>query len=426
LHTGPGITPGQILVDSDHSHGGPDTVGVWGGVPTSYLQLVHDRTVAALVKAYQAMRPANLFYGVAHAGVEGEPTLYPAPDGDPLLTNQFSDDPANQGVDDEIRVLQARQPHSGTVLGTYLNFSGHPTVLGSSNLYVSGDYPGVVSDFLAQKYGGFGFDQVATLGRTQPARDGCPDPSLLGVEASRCALDQYAGRVVKRADMAVTSATPLTGAPIVALQSYLMTDVTTNAVLIAGSYGGYAVGAPIYRAVNPPWYSANVLGAPSYSGRIGDILVSGGPGEMYPQIVQRVRDTVTGMRGYLNIGTAGDFLGYIVAPFEAYPEPIRRSMFSGNPPPAGDPNCSGSGVGSPVGCPDPISNDNYFFNVSHTFGERLMCSLLRGAGDVLANDAQKYWSTDGRCPLFADDLVKPANEDTTFPAQPDLSAALTH
>src|SRR3954454_2254663 len=58
-------TPSQILVDSDHSHGGPDTVGVWGGVPKSYLQLVHNQTVRAIVDAWKALRPATLSYGVA-------------------------------------------------------------------------------------------------------------------------------------------------------------------------------------------------------------------------------------------------------------------------------------------------------------------------------------------------------------------------
>ena len=68
----PAPTPSQIVVDSDHSHGGPDTAGVWGGVPTSYLKLVHDQTVKAIVEAWQQMRPSVLSYGVAHAGVNGE------------------------------------------------------------------------------------------------------------------------------------------------------------------------------------------------------------------------------------------------------------------------------------------------------------------------------------------------------------------
>ena len=70
-----------------------------------------------------------------------------------------------------------------------------------------------------------------------------------------------------------------------------------------------------------------------FSGRIGNVLINGGPGEMYPQIVQKVRELVTadnpaGIKGFLNIGTAGDFLGYIIAPLEAYPEPIKDSFFN--------------------------------------------------------------------------------------------------
>jgi hypothetical protein len=128
-------------------------------------------------------------------------------------------------------------------------------------------------------------------------------------------------------------------------------------------------------------------------------------------------------RGHLTIGTAGDFLGYIVAPLSAYPEPIRRSMFDGSPLPQGN-TCSG--VPSPVGCPSPVDNDNYVFNVSHTFGERLTCAMLRGAGDVMKGDSSAYWSTYAMCPAFASDYALPAGTDTAFPDQPDLSGVITH
>src|SRR5207245_11222812 len=62
-------SPSEIVVDSDHSHGGPDTAGVWGGVPTSYLKLVHDRAVAAIVASWQKLQPATLSYAAVHAGV---------------------------------------------------------------------------------------------------------------------------------------------------------------------------------------------------------------------------------------------------------------------------------------------------------------------------------------------------------------------
>jgi hypothetical protein len=423
-------TASQIVVDSDHSHGGPDTVGVWGGVSTSYLKLVHDQTVLAIVDAWKAMRPATLAYGIAHAGVEGE-SAYPPSDikssnPDWLLTNQFSDDVNNLDMDDEVRVLQAHDPKTGKVLDTYVNYSSHPTVLGSSNTEVTGDYVGRLDDQLQSAFGGFGMDQVGTLGREQPARAGCP--SMQGDDSNPtfalCELDTYAARVVRKVKEALAVAKPFTGKPVVAMNSYLLQDVATSPVLVSVIYGGQAVGAPIARAPNAPWFAGSVLGTDYYVGRIGPALITGGPGEMYAQIWQKVKDTVTadkssGITSVLNIGTAGDFLGYIIAPLGAYPQPIERSVASN------DTNCDG--VPDPAAvCPDPIGNDNYFFNVSHTFGERLTCDFLRGAGDVLAADPSKYWSTYNLCPAFVNDFEMPPGADMQFPEQPDLSAVLTH
>jgi hypothetical protein len=288
---------------------------------------------------------------------------------------------------------------------TYLNYSAHPTVLGADNLYVTADYPGVVSSLLASRYGGIGFDQVATLGRSQPNRGSCANAALTGAAMQRCTLDNYAGRVATRAEYALASSPSsgrvqvLTGIPSVGLSSYLMFDVSTNPLLNGLIYGGAAAGAGIYRALNPPWLTTNVIGTDSYSGHIGNILISGGPGEMYPQIVETVRETVPAT-GYINIGTAGDFLGYIIEPLGAYPAVVMATIEDGS--------------------------DNLLFNDSQTLGERLTCSLLRGAGDTLAGDAKLYWKTRATCQLFRTDLVLPPGTDTQFPSQPDLSAILTH
>jgi hypothetical protein len=414
-------TPSEIVVDSNHSHGGADTAGVWGGVPTSYLKLVHDRTVDSIVNAWKAMKPATLSYGVAHAGVNSEaqyPPSDPAGQEDWLLSNQFSYDPANQIMDDEVRVLQARDPDTGTVLDTYVNYSAHPTVLGDQKR-VTGDYVGRLNLQIEKEFGGFAMDQVATLGRTQPRDRPCADPAIVPEDPddkeatpayALCMLDEYAARVLVKVKQAAAAAKPFTGAPTVAMNSYFLSDTTTSPVLAGIVYAGQAIGAPAARAANAPWYTGSQLGTSYYVGRIGTVVVSGGPGEMYPQIFQKLRDTVGtdhGITGFMNIGTAGDFLGYIIAPLEAYPEPAKRSFVDGT-------------------TPAPVGNDNYFFNISHTFGERLTCDFLRGAGDILANDAQKYWSTYDRCAAFVNDLVLPPGQDTQFPAQPDLSAVLTH
>jgi hypothetical protein len=128
-------------------------------------------------------------------------------------------------------------------------------------------------------------------------------------------------------------------------------------------------------------------------------LISGGPGEMYPQIVATVRSTVPAA-GYISIGTAGDFLGYIIEPLGAYPAVVMATIEDGS--------------------------DNLLFNDSQTLGERLTCSLLRGAGDTLAGNPNTYWSTRTKCELFRTDYELPAGLDTEFPSQPDLSSVITH
>ena len=92
--TGGALPAENVVIQSDHSHSGPDPLGVWGGVPDEYLRYVADRTVDAIVEAYASMAPATLYYGTAP--------------GRDLLSNQFDYDEANKAVDSDVRVLQAR------------------------------------------------------------------------------------------------------------------------------------------------------------------------------------------------------------------------------------------------------------------------------------------------------------------------------
>jgi hypothetical protein len=72
-----------------------------------------------------------------------------------------------------------------------------------------------------------------------------------------------------------------------------------------------------------------------------------------------------------------------------------------------------------------VSNDNYFFNVSHTMGERVTCSLLRGSDDVLHPGQTTFHDSYTDCNLFATDAVLPPGTDVTasntLPKLPDTS-----
>jgi hypothetical protein len=377
--TGGELRASQVIVQSDHSHSGADLMGVWGGAPPQYRALVAERTAEAIVEAWRTRRQGTLWYGTAP--------------GRDLLSNQFDYDAANHAVDSDIRVLQARDRRDRP-FATLLNFSAHATVLGSGNTKISGDWVQAANPLLERRLGGRAVTVVATLGRTQPADRGCPDPSAQGDARSLCQIEEYASRVVQRAAQAAASARPLTGPAVASAQTYLIEDVATNPVLLGLQVVGGAAGVPIDRAITPPWLTGAVLGTVTGSARIGDLLLSAFPGEAYPQIAAKVAELATDARGFMTAGLANDQLGYLIAPYEAYPEPVRRTFF----------NQRGDEV-------SPVDNDNYAFNVSHTMGERVTCSALRGAGELFGRGSA-YRDAYDRCAPFVNDALLAPGADT--------------
>ena len=385
--SGGALKASDVVVQSDHSHSGADVMGVWGGVPIEFRQFMFNQTVGAILDAYRKRRPGTLYYG--------------AVDGRDLQSNQFDYDPANKVMDSEVRVLQARDD-DGQPFATMLDFSSHATVLGSDNTKISGDWPQAANPLLEDRFGGDAMTVVATLGRTQPGDRGCPTHAT-GDALQLCKLDDYAGRVVDRAEAAARAAAPLSGAPSVNARSYLIQDAASSPFLLGLVYAGQAAGAPLNRSVTPPWLTGTVLGTTTGSLRIGDVLLSVIPGEAYPQIALAVRAQAPGMRGYMTAGLADDQLGYLIAPYSAYPEPVRRTFFTQR----GDELPSPT---NPTGLISPVDNDNYAFNVSHTMGERVRCSLLRGAGEVFGKGTA-FRDADYNCAPFANDALQAAGAD---------------
>src|SRR3954451_8378970 len=278
----------HIVIQSDHTHGGPDLLGVWGGASSAYRQYVTDQTVKAVEAAYANRKSGSLWYGTA-----------PAKD---LINNQYDYDPRNKIMDDELRVLQARDEH-GKPFATMLNLSSHADVLGSSNTLATGDWPQQTNLMLERELGGKAMTVVGTLGRSQPNRPGCRFEQFKNEGDALCSLDSYSKMVVDRTRVALDNARPLTGPAKVVANSYLITDPSSNPALLGLMFGGAAIGAPLYRSLTPPYLSGDVLGTTASSVRIGDVLLSAGPGEMYPQIPLKVRGTATqetvGIRGFM-------------------------------------------------------------------------------------------------------------------------------
>jgi hypothetical protein len=198
---------------------------------------------------------------------------------------------------------------------------------------------------------------------------------------------------VARAEDAAIAARPLGGRATVAARSYLIHDVATTALIIGFNVLGDPLGVGLNRSLSSPWLAGPVLGTVTASARVGDVLLSSVPGEAYPQVALEVA-RLAPARGHMTAGLANDQLGYLIAPYRAYPEPIRRSFF----------NQRGDQI-------SPLDNDNYFFNVSHTMGERVTCSLLRGAGEVF-DRATAFRDARPACGSFGNDGIAEPGADT--------------
>lgn len=140
------VPQNNVLFAQTHSHSSADLQGLWGGVPASWLNCEKP-------DASQACNPAlkgGLYQLAAEAAAEAVANLQPAYldfaqtvlEGEARLNNFRRCNPDDsRSPDPTLTVLQARAA-DGRVLGSVLNYSAHPTVLGASNRLVHTDWVG--------------------------------------------------------------------------------------------------------------------------------------------------------------------------------------------------------------------------------------------------------------------------------------------
>jgi hypothetical protein len=348
-----GVPVDMIVVNSDHSHAGPDLIGLWGGVPVDYLRLVYAQTVKALDEAYTRRVPAQLLVGSDTPIMRDDATHT-----EPLVHSQFGLDAQtnynDSAVDTELRVLQAVDG-DGNMLGTLINYAAHATVMGSGNVRYSADWPGRVArateTALAEPVA---VTMVADVGRSQPPRPttnpNCDQPGQESCDVDK--LDTYTRLLTPWVVEAVATAVPVKGHGI-AGREVMTREEAVNGALLGVTYTGEVPvrGYGAYRASTPPWVTGSVIGTFASAHRIGDVLLTASPGEAYPDIRFGVMQSVLGEQAFFTFGLANDQLGYLIAPTSEY-----GFITTSNP-----------------------GNDNSFFNVAPQYGDHLMCSQTAAA-----------------------------------------------
>ena len=338
----------HVLIASDHSHSAPDTIGAWGGVPDEYLQYIHDQTVDAIVAAFDSRRKANVRAGHSDAS--------------DLIYNQSCSEALNQdkepaypgpevcatpGKDGMVRVVQAKDAKSGSVIATFMAYAAHATAGGGNGLH--GDWPQFLSDKMTAELGGVGIAMVGALGGTQPCRPACAftKPENPGYADALPRKQAIVSNYYAHVESALASSTPVTG-PVEAEKSFIREPITGPAVLALFTVGSYD-GARLLRSRQNPWVVGNTVRTVSSALRVGGVLFSGTPGEGFPAIGTGVRDAIEGEQEVIQLGLANDQLGYLIAPVHYVPI---------------------------IAAEAPV-NDNIIFNVSPTIGDHVMCSNIR-------------------------------------------------
>lgn len=316
-----GIPAAHIMVSCAHNHSAPSLYepGRIKESESAVKPFFVEQFTAAVVEAWEQRRPARLGF---HAGqLEG------------LTRNRQQD---NDLVDPQVAVTLVQEADSRTVIGSLFNFTGHPVIVGSSNLQLSGEYPGAASRAVENLLGGVGLFTQGAAGDITVHRSGDPFEEIERVGRTVAAeVIKSAGfiRAGEESQLAVATRTlelPSREIPSVEQATQAAAEATqrvkaaeerqASAVVVKGlrkQLQIHSINLLVARRVAagemefPRTYLAEVQVM-----RIGDLILASVPGEIFVEYALELRSRVaqdTGLSCCL-VGYANGYIGYIVTP----------------------------------------------------------------------------------------------------------------
>ena len=140
IRAGTGIRRDAIVIASTHTHAGQVTIKTFFNPDDSLDQdlmgHIADAIVGSVNGAWAARRPARVGVGSGRVGGIG--------------VNRRT--PDKQPVDEEIGIIKV-EDRDGQLQAVLVNYSCHPTVLGSDNLLATGDFPYFAVDRIERELG---------------------------------------------------------------------------------------------------------------------------------------------------------------------------------------------------------------------------------------------------------------------------------
>lgn len=142
----------RVLVAAIHIHSGPDTYGIYGGVPQAYRQFTYEQCAEAVAQALESLRPARI--GFASTELHGVAGNIRRPD-----------DPTS--IDPEVSIMHVVGT-DGQPIATVANYALHADYLFRDNTLISADFAAFFYQRIEEELGGLAIYFNAAQGDVYP------------------------------------------------------------------------------------------------------------------------------------------------------------------------------------------------------------------------------------------------------------------
>ncbi|MFA7691397.1 MAG: hypothetical protein WCX86_00710 [Candidatus Hydrogenedentales bacterium] len=322
----PALNIDHIIFSSTHSHEVPDTMAIWSGpVPVlnyddSYMKSIQSKTIEAIDEAVAALRPADMYCATT--------TLLPRED-------FVHDSRKPQVLDDSLYLWRFTRPGSDATIATLVNWGNHPEALGGSNGYLTSDFPhwlrlgleeGVPEPNGVEGFGGMClFFQGKLGGLANPLHVNVPKRDGSGViDKNSFEKAEHLGY-----NVAIEAANALRG-PDAWLNENPVLAVTAKTIY-APMEGAFKWGI-MFGLIHQGYYWGGYSKTEVNALRVGNVMVTTVPGELYPEIAMGGIEAKPGRdfeispvevpplqneklkfaRQAFTLGLANDEIGYII------------------------------------------------------------------------------------------------------------------
>ena len=277
-----GARPGVLIVSASHTHSGPGAFvdGMLMGFlavdreDSAVREALLTAVVEAVRRADEARAPARVAIGVSAAP--------------PVVRSRL-----HGPLDPEIVVLAVRRIGGAPVAAVW-NFAIHGTMLGATNLTLSGDVMGAATDALERVVRAPVLYVNGAVGDVSPARHG------------RAALPEVAAALADAARAAWQRATPIGVGPLVA--RVLRIELPSPRLSLHNCLGGW-----MPAAITMPLDGAFPTETTLTGVALGDAAWVALPGEPATALGLRIKaEARRSFRHAFVVGVSNDYVGYLV------------------------------------------------------------------------------------------------------------------